>query len=162
MGEIIKVGMADLKVCKAPDGLTTLGLGSCIGVVIYDPSSGVCGMLHCMLPDSKAIKNNENIYKFADTGMDELLRLVLAQGAARSKLVAKMAGGAQMFSFGSAPTDFNNIGARNAEAVAAKLKEFNIRLLARETGGNKGRTIIFDPATYMLTIKAVGVPVHEI
>lgn len=56
MGNMIKVGMADLKVCKAPDALTTLGLGSCVGVALYDPVTKISGLLHCMLPDSTQIK----------------------------------------------------------------------------------------------------------
>ena len=71
MSEVIKVGMADLNVCKAPDVITTLGLGSCIGLVFYDPVSKVGGMVHYMLPDSTKVRNNSNIAKFADTGIDD-------------------------------------------------------------------------------------------
>ena len=83
MSEVIKVGMADLNVCKAPDVITTLGLGSCIGLVFYDPVSKVGGMVHYLLPDSTKVRNNSNIAKFADTGIDELLRRVIAAGANR-------------------------------------------------------------------------------
>jgi len=162
MSEIIKVGMADLKVCHAPDGLTTLGLGSCIGAVVYDPVSKVCGMVHVMLPDSTTIKENSNKAKFADTGVDLLVEQVLALGAEKRRLVAKIAGGAQMFSFGAIKSDFNNIGERNAIAVKKKLAEHKIPLIAEETGGNIGRTIIFDSMTEMLTIKAVGQTPREI
>ena len=72
MGQMIKVGMADLKVCKAPDNLTTIGLGSCIGIALYDPSTKITGLAHIMLPDSTAIRNNSNIAKFADTGIQKL------------------------------------------------------------------------------------------
>ena len=81
MSEVIKVGMADLNICKAPDVITTLGLGSCIGLIFYDPVSKVGGMVHYMLPDSTKVRNNSNIAKFADTGIDELLRRVIAAGA---------------------------------------------------------------------------------
>ena len=81
MGETIKVGMADLKVAHAPDSLTTLGLGSCIGLTLYDPVAKVGGLVHFMLPDSTKLKNNTNIAKFGDTGIKELLRVVLAEGA---------------------------------------------------------------------------------
>ena len=70
MSEVIKVGMADLNICKAPNIITTLGLGSCIGLVFYDPISKVGGMVHYMLPDSTQVRNNGNIAKFADTGID--------------------------------------------------------------------------------------------
>ncbi len=77
MGIMHKIGMAELDVCKAPDSITTLGLGSCIGCVIYDPTTKICGMVHVMLPDSTKIRNNETIAKFADTGVKELHRLVI-------------------------------------------------------------------------------------
>ena len=60
MGNVIKVGMADLKIAKSPDVLITLGLGSCIGLVLYDPVTKIGGMLHYMLPDSTKLKNNTN------------------------------------------------------------------------------------------------------
>ena len=113
MSEVIKVGMADLNVCKAPDVITTLGLGSCIGLVFYDPVSKVGGMVHYMLPDSTKVRNNSNIAKFADTGIDELLRRVIAAGANKGRLIAKIAGGARMFEV-SGLSDVGNIGARNA------------------------------------------------
>ena len=83
MGNMIKVGMADLKVCKCPDALTTLGLGSCVGVALYDPVTKVSGLLHCMLPDSTQIRNNSNVAKFADTGIDELIRQMENLGASK-------------------------------------------------------------------------------
>ena len=95
---VVKVGMADLNVCASPDSIITMGLGSCIGVVLWDPVSKVCGMVHVMLPDSKAISQNTSRAKFADTGIEELLEKVLLSGATRARLVAKIAGGAQMFS----------------------------------------------------------------
>ena len=116
MGNMIKVGMADLKVCKAPDALTTLGLGSCVGVALYDPVTKISGLLHCMLPDSTQIRNNSNVAKFADTGIDELIRQMVALGASKSRLVAKMAGGAQMFAM-KTNNDTLRVGERNVEAV---------------------------------------------
>jgi len=127
MGNIIKVGMADLNVCKAPDGLTTLGLGSCIGLTLYDPVTKIGGMVHYMLPDSTKVSNNSNKAKFADTGIDELLKKVIAAGASKTRLVAKIAGGAKMFEV-SGLSDVGNIGARNAEAAKKILKEKGIRM----------------------------------
>ena len=115
MSEVIKVGMADLNVCKAPDVITTLGLGSCIGLVLYDPVTKVGGMVHYMLPDSTKVRNNSNIAKFGDTGIRELLKRVVAAGASKPRLIAKIAGGARMFEV-SGLSDVGNIGARNAEA----------------------------------------------
>ncbi|MDD2968329.1 MAG: chemotaxis protein CheD [Lachnospiraceae bacterium] len=155
MGEIIKVGMADLKVCVAPDALTTLGLGSCIGIAIRDPITKIGGLAHIMLPDSTQIKNNTNLFKFADTGIDELVRLLILKGASKQRLVAKIAGGAQMFAFQN-KSDLVRVGERNAEACKDKLKQLNIPLLAQDTGLNYGRTVVFFPETGNYVIKAVG------
>lgn len=156
MGEIIKVGMADWKVCNAPDGLTTLGLGSCVGVVLFDTVSKLSGMAHVMLPDSTLIKNNSNRAKFADTCIEDCFQELIKMGANKRTMVSKIAGGAQMFSFAGKADDLCRVGDRNTEAVKKKLGELNIRIIAEDTGGCCGRTIIFMPDTGELTIKAVG------
>ena len=155
MGTMIKVGMADLNVCTPPNAITTLGLGSCVGVVLYDPVRKVCGMVHVMLPSSKQIRNNQNIAKFADTGIDELLRRITAMGAQRKSIVAKIAGGAQMFAFRS-DNDMLRIGDRNVEATKEKLAQLRIPIIASDTGKSYGRTIEFYPDTGDLLIKSVG------
>lgn len=157
MSEIVKVGMADLKICKSPDGVTTLGLGSCVGIAIRDPGTGIGGLAHIMLPDSTAIKDNSNIPKFADTGIEELVRQIVAAGAIRSRLVAKIAGGAQMFAFQN-KSSMVRVGDRNVEAVKAKLLNLRIPILASDTGENYGRTVVFYPGTGDFVIRAVGKP----
>ena len=161
MGTVIKVGMADLNICKCPEVITTLGLGSCIGIALYDPVTKIGGLAHIMLPDSTKIKNNSNIAKFADTGIVELVRLLQANGANKSRLVAKIAGGAKMFEV-SGLSQVGNIGARNAEASKAKLKEMGIRLLAEDTGLNYGRTVELHTETGEFYIKSVGKPLKII
>lgn len=161
MSEMIKVGMADLKLCKAPDAITTLGLGSCVGIAIRDPITKIGGLAHIMLPDSTQFANNSNIPKFADTGVKELVRIVVAAGASRTRLVAKIAGGAQMFAFQS-KNDLTAIGQRNVDAVKKVLKELNIPILASDTGLNFGRTVEFFPETGDYVIKAVGKGVKTI
>lgn len=155
MSEIIKVGMADLKTCKSPDGITTLGLGSCVGIALRDPVTKVGGLAHVMLPDSTAIKQNSNIHKFADTGITELVRLMELEGAKKSRMVAKIAGGAQMFAFQN-KSDLVRVGDRNVEASKKKLKELGIPLLSEDTGDSYGRTVIFYPETGDFVIRAVG------
>lgn len=155
MSEIIKVGMADLKVCKSPNGITTLGLGSCVGIALRDPNTKIGGLAHIMLPDSKAIRNNTNIPKFADTGIEELVKQVVAAGAGRNRLVAKIAGGAQMFAFQN-KSDLVRVGERNVEAVKKKLQELKIPIQAEDTGKNYGRTVIFYPETGNFVIRSVG------
>ena len=157
MSQIIKVGMADLNICVSPDGITTLGLGSCVGIAIRDPVTKIGGLAHIMLPDSKEIKNNSNIPKFADTGIDELIKQVVAKGASKSRLVAKIAGGAQMFAFSSGNATMR-VGERNVAATIKKLKELNIPILAQDTGDSYGRTVIFYPENGDFVIRAVGKP----
>lgn len=155
MNEMIKVGMADLNVCVSPNALTTLGLGSCVGIVLYDPVRKIAGMVHIMLPDSTKILNNENKAKFADTGIDLLISQMLSIGADRRCLIAKIAGGAQMFAFG-ANNDMMRIGERNVEATKLKLGQLGISIKAEDTGLNYGRTIEFYPENGSLLIKSVG------
>lgn len=160
MSTMVKVGMADLKVVKHPDALTTLGLGSCIGICLYDSSTKITGMAHIMLPSSKAIRKNENLAKFADTGIEELIRQMEALGAKKGKFIAKIAGGAQMFSFSSS-SDTMKIGERNAEEVRRILKELRIPVKVDETGGNFGRTIEFYSDDGKLIIKTAGKGIKE-
>lgn len=156
MGEIIKVGMADLKTCKAPDGLITLGLGSCVGIAIRDPLTKIGGLAHIMLPDSKAIMNNNGVKeKFADTGIEELVQQMVMLGANRNRLVAKIAGGATMFQL-QGRSDIMKIGERNVQASINKLNELNIAILSRDTGDNYGRTVTFYPETGEFHIRAIG------
>lgn len=157
MGKVIKVGMADLNVCVSPDSITTLGLGSCVGIAVRDPVTKIGGLAHIMLPDSTSIRINSNIPKFADTGIEELVRQVVAKGANRGRLVAKIAGGAQMFAFQST-NDMVRVGERNVAATKKKLAELKIPIIAQDTGKNYGRTVIFYPETGDFVIRAVGRP----
>lgn len=158
MSKIIKVGMADANVCVAPDVIITLGLGSCVGIVLYDPVSKIAGLAHIMLPDSTKIMNNANKYKFADTAIDMLIRDMVKVGAKRHNLVAKIAGGAQMFNFGN-NSELMCIGERNVEATKEKLAKLRIKLLAEDTGANYGRTLEFHPETGLMYVKSVGKPI---
>lgn len=161
MSEVIKVGMADLKICTSPDGLTTLGLGSCVGIAIRDPLTKVGGLAHVMLPDSTTIRDNTNIYKFADTAIAELVKQLVGIGAHTDRMEAKIAGGAQMFAF-ETKSDMVRIGERNAEASKRKLEELGIPLLAEDVGDSYGRTVIFYPETGEFVIRAVGKDIKSI
>lgn len=157
----IKVGMADMNVCSAPDSIITMGLGSCVGVVLWDKVTKVCGMVHVMLPDSTAISQNTNKAKFADTGVEELMNRVIGLGASKSRLVAKIAGGAQMFAVNNDVPSLR-VGDRNVEAVKKKLNELGIPLIAENTGENYGRTVIFYPETGIYRIRAIGREIKDI
>lgn len=155
--QIVKVGIADMNIVSSPDLIRTSGLGSCVGVVIYDLSKELGGLAHVMLPDS-SLKNGTatlNKAKYADTAVNELLLRLLNRGANKSGLKAKIAGGAQMFQF-SGNSEIMRIGPRNVEAVKKQLKVLKIALVGEDTGGNSGRTIEFNPKSGILTIKTVN------
>lgn len=154
MSEIITVGMADFKTASAPVLLLTAGLGSCIGICVHDPILKVGGLAHIMLPTANGSLGG-NPAKYADTGLELLLKEIAAMGANKSRLKAKMAGGAQMFSFPGKPPVLK-IGDRNAEAVEQELKKYGIPLLAADVGGSFGRTIHFDVGTGQLHIRTIN------
>lgn len=146
------VGIADLNVVKAPDTLTTYALGSCVGICLYDPEKKIAGMAHIMLPLSKeAVQGVDNKRRYADTGIMELIQDMNLQGASTSRLVAKIAGGAKMFSVNSAVF---NIGERNVAAVKKILSAYRIRIVAEETGDNFGRTVTFHGETGIMEVRA--------
>jgi chemotaxis protein CheD len=150
------VGMADLVVAAAPATLITLGLGSCIGLVIFDSVAKVVGMAHIMLPDSRGSKTVEKIGKFADTAVPAVIEEMLKKGAAKARMKAKIAGGAQMFAVPGVNTDFLAVGSRNIKETTDMLAKAGIPLVASDTGGNKGRTVEFSTTTWMLTVKTLG------
>lgn len=154
--EIIKVGIADMKVVKAPDIIRTSGLGSCVGVVVFDPLLKIAGLAHVMLPDSALAKSHTfNVAKYADTAVKELVSAVINRGARKTGLKAKIAGGAQMFQFSSG-NEMMRIGPRNVDAVKKQLALLHILLVGEDVGGNSGRTIEFDPSTCILQIRTVN------
>ena len=127
MSEMIRVGMADYKLCAPPYKISTLGLGSCMGVVIYDTKTKLCGMAHIMLPDSTKITHNQNRMKFADTCLLDMYHELLARGGLKENLRAKI------------------------------LQEKNIPIVADDSGKDFSRTIVFDPECELLHISVAGV-----
>ena len=158
MAEIIRVGMADYKICRSPQRITTLGLGSCLGVVLYDESTGVCGMAHVMLPDSTRIPSQQgNRFKFMDTCLKDMYdELTTKENIPFSRLKAKIAGGAKMFAHRST-NSMMNVGEQNIEKAKEMLSGWRIPIKAEDTGGGNGRTITFNPDDSTLHIKIVGV-----
>jgi chemotaxis protein CheD len=150
-----KVGIADMKLVKIPDHIRTSGLGSCVGLVIYDLEKKVAGLAHVMLPESSLSKVTDfNPAKYADTAVEVLVSRLVTNGARKSALKAKMAGGAQMFQFAST-SEMMRIGPRNVEAVRKELDRLKIHLVSEDVGGNSGRTIEFDPSVGFLSIKTI-------
>ncbi|WP_027090848.1 chemotaxis protein CheD [Cohnella thermotolerans] len=161
-GNFVKVGMADLNVAAEGAVLKTTGLGSCVGLTLFDPQRQVAGMAHIMLPSSDIAREGQlNIAKYADTAIPELLNRVVQLGADRKRLVAKLAGGAQMFAFAGG-SDSLRIGPRNVESVKRELDKWAIPVMSEDTGGNYGRTIEFDSRSGVLTVRSVQYGVKEI
>ncbi len=153
MNKII-VGISDLKVSKAPGMLVTFGLGSCIGIVLHDKKNKITGMVHIMLYDSKKVSNNSNPAKFADTGIKALLNKMIVEGADKRYILAKIAGGANMFS-GSQKADLK-IGENNYVATKKELSLLKIPIVGEDCGKNYGRTLEADVMTGEVLIKTIA------
>lgn len=154
MAELIKVGMADYKTGRNPASLISYGLGSCVGIALFDTVAKVGGLAHIMLPDSTQARATDNPAKFADTALPLMLSEIIKLGAVKSRITAKIAGGAQMFTFTNT-TDIMRVGERNAEAVRLILRKLEIRLIAEDTGGNYGRTVELKLDTGVFRVKTI-------
>ncbi|AJH01363.1 putative chemoreceptor glutamine deamidase CheD [Clostridium beijerinckii] len=157
----VKVGIADLNLVLDPGTIMTIGLGSCIGIALYDRTVKVAGLAHIMLPDSTQFKSSTNPMKFADLAIPLLIDKMEKQGCKKRNLVAKIAGGASMFNF-SDKSIISDIGKRNSDAVKKSLKEESIPIIAEETGGNKGRTMILYASDGKVILKVVGLGIVEL
>jgi len=152
---MVMVGMADMNLVKDPGALTTLGLGSCVGIALYDPGTKIAALAHCMLPEAAQIQNNTNAAKFVDTAVVQLVKDMERMGALRRRIVAKLAGGAQMFAFNSTNENMR-IGDRNVDAATKVLKQMGIPILASDVHENYGRTVELFTADGSLVIKTIG------
>lgn len=157
----LRVGIADLNAVISPDRLVTVGLGSCVGIALYDSVRGIGGLAHIMLPDSKQFNTAANPMKFADTAIQILIEKMEKMGAKKNNITAKIAGGASMFSF-SDKSMIMDIGARNCAAVKKILLNESIPIKSEDTGGNKGRTMIFHVSNGAVQIRTVGLGIKEI
>ncbi len=153
MGKTVVVGISDLNVVRSGDNLITYALGSCVGICLYDSINKVAGMSHIMLPTAQATIAKSQELKYADTAIPILLNKMIAAGALRSSIKAKIAGGAKMFAT-VGNNDISNIGDRNVQAVKATLTKLKIPIIASDTGQNFGRTQKFDADTGTMIIKS--------
>lgn len=159
---IVSVGMADLNVAGPEGIIRTTGLGSCVGLTLYDPVMKIGGLAHVMLPSSAIAREGQlNLAKYADTALPILLNKMKDLGASPQRIIAKMAGGAQMFAFAGAG-DSMRIGPRNVESCREGLALMGIPLAAEDTGGNYGRTVELDCATGKFTIRSVQMGIKEL
>ncbi|MFB6134334.1 MAG: chemotaxis protein CheD [Halanaeroarchaeum sp.] len=153
--ERIRVGVADLAATNGHRVLVTSGLGSCVGVALYD-DGGVGGLLHAMLP--AAPPDAPNPAKFVDAGIRALLEEMADNGAKRGTIRAKLTGGSSMLNLGNGQP----VGEKNVEAAIDALATHDIELVADETGGDAGRSVAFHPDTGVLEISRVNAEVTEI
>lgn len=149
------IGIAEQKVAKAPDKIVTLGLGSCIGLILYDPIYKIGGMVHIMLPSAPRKSEPFNRFKFADTAVSELVQHMEKAGAKSKNLKAKMAGGAHMFK-NSGGSDTISVGKRNIEMCRRALDKSSIPIISQDVGGSNGRSIEFCCESNMLQVRMVN------
>ena len=149
------VGVADMVVSNDSSAeIVTYSLGSCLGLTIYDPVKKIGGLLHLMLPDSKIddAKAVSAPFMFVDTGVPRLFHAAYNLGAERSRLVVKVAGGAQLLD----QQGIFNIGIRNYAALEKLLAQNGLKAHATEVGGLSSRTLRLDLTNGQVTIKTPG------
>jgi chemotaxis protein CheD len=155
--DTVHVKIADLAVQKGQGVLVTFGLGSCVGIALYDQKVKIGGLAHILLHDStKFIRPNVtdvNPAKFADTAIPHMLDMMVKMGAQKSSIIAKIAGGASLFNFKS---ESGNVGDKNIESVRSKLKELGLRIVFEDVGGKHGRTMRLFVDTGEVTISTAG------
>ncbi|WP_297196476.1 chemotaxis protein CheD [uncultured Flavonifractor sp.] len=156
MDNKLVVGIADMKMARQNGMLITYALGSCIGICLYDPKIQLAALVHIMLPLNMETGRKTPL-KYADTGITETLRQMEAKGGARSRIVAKIAGGAKMFEVAGGGS-LGNIGQRNIESTHMILRREGIRLLREDVGGAVARTLLFDAATGQACVRSYGKP----
>ena len=156
MNDKLVVGIADMKMARQNGMLITYALGSCIGICLYDPLIQLAALVHIMLPLNMETGRKSPL-KYADTGIRETLRQMEGKGAARSRIVAKIAGGARMFEVAGGG-NLGNIGQRNIESTHMVLRREGIRLLREDVGGSVARTLLFDAASGQACVRSYGKP----
>lgn len=161
LNDEIRVGIADMNIAFPPNRLITVGLGSCIGIALFDKKNNIGGLVHIMLPNSTQFTVINNPLKFADLAIPLLIKDMEKNGANKRNFLAKIAGGASMFNF-SDKSMVMDIGNRNSASVKQILKKINIPIIAEDTGGNKGRTMVFDTKDGSVIIKKIGAEIKKL
>ena len=156
MADKLIVGIADMKMAKGDGMLVTYALGSCIGICLYDPLPKLGALVHIMLPSNLETGRTHPL-KYADTGIRDTLRQMVLRGANKSRITAKIAGGAKMFDV-SGSSSLGNIGQRNIESVRIVLKKEGVRLLKEDVGGSVARTLLFDVSNGIGCVRSYGKP----
>jgi chemotaxis protein CheD len=139
-GRELLVRVADLRAGVADDVLVTVGLGSCVAILLYDAEARVGGMAHTLLPSPKLARSDRNPAKFPESAVPRLLELMIAEGARRDRVTGRLAGGASMFAT-LAPPGTVQMGERNLVAAREALSSQGVPLVAEAVGGDFGRTV---------------------
>jgi chemotaxis protein CheD len=155
------VGLGEIKLSNNPDDvLVAYGLGSCVGISMYDPHVRVGALLHAVLPQRLNDSDARNP-KFVDSGVASMLEKLEKMGAARNRLVVRMAGGATMLNLPGMKQSLN-IGERNVAAARRVLASYNLELSAEDVGGNAGRTVRLHVVDGRTTVRAIGNPERDL
>jgi chemotaxis protein CheD len=158
--EII-VRVAELRVGGAGDLLMTVGLGSCIAIVLHEPGACVGGLAHVLLPSPALSRRDGNPAKSPQTAVPRLLELMASRGANPLRVTARLAGGASMFA-ALAPPGTIQMGERNVVASRQVLHTHGIALIGEAVGGDFGRTVRLDVSEGSLEVRSVAHGVHTI
>ncbi|MDT8317603.1 MAG: chemotaxis protein CheD [bacterium] len=150
---IIKVKIADYKITGKPNILVTNGLGSCVGLSLYDEKLGIGGLAHIMLPQSKNDVEPKFFPRYADTAINAILAELKEQGSNQVDIVAKIAGGASMFP--DLKKDGKGVGERNVECAMGILASIKIPLIGSDTGGDYGRSVEFSTMSGEMRIRSI-------
>lgn len=155
------VGLGEIKLSQNPnDVLVAYGLGSCLGIGMYDPLMKIACLLHAVLPYHPDGRKEFNS-RYVDSGIEAILFEMGKKGIARNRLIVRMAGGANLLNAPEFTNSFN-IGTRNIEAARNTLKAHNLNLTSYEVGGTIGRTIRFYVENGRMTIRTVSNQEREI
>ena len=154
-GREIIVRVADLQVGIPGDLLVTVGLGSCIAVVLYDGTAHVGGLAHVLLPSPALSRQDGNPAKSPQTAVPRLLELMAARGASQRRITARLVGGASMFA-ALAPPGTIQMGERNIVASRQVLNAQGLPLVGEAVGGDFGRTVRLDCTTGSVEVRSVA------
>jgi chemotaxis protein CheD len=153
----IPVGLGEIKLCRRPgEALVAYGLGSCVGVAIWDRAHRFAGLAHVILPvATPGSRPDDNRYKYADYAVPALIEEMIRQGSIKAGLIIRIAGGAQMLRSAQVSEVFN-IGARNVEQVRREVARAGLRIAAEDVLGHLGRTMSIFPDDGRVTVHSAG------
>jgi chemotaxis protein CheD len=149
------VRVAQAAVGGADDTLVTLGLGSCVAILLHDEGARVGGLAHVLLPEPALSRDQHNVNKFATTAVPALVQEMARLGARPGRLKARLVGGAAMFQGLMVPGSLN-MGARNVIAAREALEKAGIPIVAEQVGGDYGRSVRFHVGAGRTTVSSVG------